>query len=215
MTATRRSEVIVVGGGPAGAATAWALAKNGVDVLVLDRAHFPRAKPCAEYLSPEAARLLHEMGALAPLEAEGATTLGGMRVHVRGQSFEGRFAGAHRWRGFRDRGLAVRRERLDALLLDCARTAGARAEEGVRVLDLIRDPHGRVAGVVADRSGVREEFHASHVVGADGLRSVVARRLGLARRLRWPERYAFVTHYSGVSGVGDCNRPRPRRRCSA
>jgi len=204
MTAERRSEVIVVGGGPAGAATAWALAKNGVDVLVLDRAHFPRAKPCAEYLSPEAARLLNEMGALAPLEAEGATTLGGMRVHVRDQSFEGRFAGAHRWRGFRDRGLAVRRERLDALLLDGARAAGAGVEEGVRVLDLIRDANGRVTGVAADRSGIREEFRAAHVVGADGLRSVVARRLGLARRLRWPERYAFVTHYSGVSGVGDC-----------
>lgn len=204
MTAARRSEVIVVGGGPAGAATAWALAKNGVDVLVLDRARFPRAKPCAEYLSPQAARILHEMGALAPLEAEGATTLAGMRVHVRNQSFEGHFTGAHRWRGFRDRGLAVRRERLDALLLDCARTAGARVAEGVRTLDLIRDASGRVAGIVADRSGTREEYRAVHVVGADGLRSVVARRLGLARRMRWPERYAFVTHYRGVSGLGDC-----------
>lgn len=203
MTATTGAEVIVVGGGPAGAATAWALARNGVDVMVMDRARFPRAKPCAEYLSPEAARILDEMGALARLDAAGATTLGGMRVHVRGTSFEGRFAGAHRWRGFRDRGLAVRREQLDALLLDCARTAGARVAEGTRVLDLIRDHDGRVAGVVADRDGVRQEFRTAHVVGADGLRSVVARRLGLARRLRWPERYAFVTHYSGVAGTGD------------
>ena len=56
--------MVVVGGGPAGATTAWALARNGADVLVLDRAHFPRPKPCAEYLSPQARRILAEMGAL-------------------------------------------------------------------------------------------------------------------------------------------------------
>src|SRR3989337_328757 len=56
------------GGGPAGAATAWALARAGVDVLVCERARFPRAKPCAEYLSPQASRLLAEMGALDAVE---------------------------------------------------------------------------------------------------------------------------------------------------
>ena len=52
------AEVIVVGGGPAGSATAWALARAGVDALVLDRAWFPRDKVCAEYLSPQASRIL-------------------------------------------------------------------------------------------------------------------------------------------------------------
>src|SRR5207302_8007051 len=64
----RDAEVIVVGGGPAGAATAWALAKEGVDVLVLDRARFPRDKICAEYLSPEASRILADMGVLDEIE---------------------------------------------------------------------------------------------------------------------------------------------------
>jgi len=58
------AEVIVVGGGPAGAATAWALAREGVDVLVLDRAMFPRDKICAEYLSPQASRVLSDMRVL-------------------------------------------------------------------------------------------------------------------------------------------------------
>jgi 2-polyprenyl-6-methoxyphenol hydroxylase-like FAD-dependent oxidoreductase len=70
-----RADVVVVGGGPAGAATAWALARNGVDVLVLDRAHFPRPKPCAEYLSPQASRILSEMGALDAVEQAGAAQL--------------------------------------------------------------------------------------------------------------------------------------------
>ena len=55
------AEVIVVGGGPAGAATAWSLSREGADVLVLDRARFPRDKICAEYLSPQASRILSDM----------------------------------------------------------------------------------------------------------------------------------------------------------
>ena len=60
----RDADVVVVGGGPAGAYTAWALARAGADVVVLDRARFPRDKPCSEYLSPEASRLLADMGVL-------------------------------------------------------------------------------------------------------------------------------------------------------
>ena len=58
------AEVIIVGGGPAGASTAHALARDGVDVLVLDKAKFPRDKTCAEYLSPQAARILNDMNVL-------------------------------------------------------------------------------------------------------------------------------------------------------
>ncbi|MCC6429361.1 MAG: FAD-dependent oxidoreductase, partial [Gemmatimonadaceae bacterium] len=65
----RSAQVIIVGGGPAGAATAWYCARAGLDVVLLDRAHFPRAKPCAEYVSPEGARILAEMGALDALES--------------------------------------------------------------------------------------------------------------------------------------------------
>lgn len=202
--AVRGADVIVVGGGPAGAATAWALARNGIDTLIVDRARFPRPKACAEYLSPQAARFLGEMGVLDGLERDGVATLAGMRVHSGGASFEGRFAGAHGFRGFRDRGIAVRRERLDAALLDAARLAGARVLEGALVDDVLRDPAGAVAGVSARVGGITRRLSSRHVVGADGIRSVVARRLGLARRFRWPVRYAFVGHYEGVSGVGDC-----------
>ncbi|MGH7623452.1 MAG: NAD(P)/FAD-dependent oxidoreductase, partial [Gemmatimonadaceae bacterium] len=61
--------VLVAGGGPAGASVAFALARRGVEVLVVDRARFPRPKPCAEYLSPEASRILADMGALDAVEA--------------------------------------------------------------------------------------------------------------------------------------------------
>ena len=200
----RDADVLIVGGGPAGAATACFLAARGVDVLLLDRAHFPRDKACAEYLSPEASRVLDGMGALGKVEAAGGAQLGGMLVRApSGESFRGHFAGAHGFRGFRDTGLALRRTILDSILLDHARGAGARVREGTRVVDVHTDA-GRAAGViVADADGGRATIRSSLVVGADGLRSVVSRRLGLARRSRWPSRIALVGHYQGVAGVGE------------
>ena len=65
------AEVIVAGGGPAGAATAARLAGEGVDVLVLDRASFPREKACAEFLSPGAVAALDRLGVLADAAALG------------------------------------------------------------------------------------------------------------------------------------------------
>ena len=196
-------EVLVVGGGPAGASVACALARAGVDVHVLDRAHFPRPKPCAEYLSPEASRILADMGALERIEATGAAALAGIRVRApNGAVIAGDFAASHGFRGFRDRGLSVRREVLDAILLDCARTAGAKVTEGVRVADVVRDGK-RVTGVRTLTEGAAGERRARLVIAADGLRSVVAKRLGLARVSRWPRRLALVTHYRDVDGVGE------------
>jgi menaquinone-9 beta-reductase len=199
------SDVVIVGGGPAGAATAWFLACSGVDVVVLDRARFPRDKPCAEYLSPQASRILEAMGALSIVEKAGPAQLGGMLVRApNGEWIRGDFAATHGFAGFRDRGLAIRRRILDAILLDRARAAGARVIEQARVTDLVRDADGRVTGVRTLAGDEPGGIHtARFVIGADGLRSIVARKLGVARQLPWPRRIAFVTHYRGVSGLGD------------
>jgi len=199
------AEVIVVGGGPAGASTAHALAREGVDVLVLDRAKFPRDKTCAEYLSPQASRVLSDMNVLDEIERSSPAHLAGMRVRApNGQIADGEFASAHGYRGFRDHGLAVRRTILDAIVLGGARAAGARVEELVRVTDLAKDHTGRVTGVtVIGPDGSAKTMTSSYVVGADGLRSVIGRRLGLTRASRiFPKRLALVAHYRGVRDVG-------------
>ncbi|MHB1296930.1 MAG: NAD(P)/FAD-dependent oxidoreductase [Gemmatimonadaceae bacterium] len=220
---SRDAEVVVVGGGPAGATTAFWLARAGVDVLLVDRARFPRTKPCAEYLSPQSSRVLDAMGVLHAIERSGAAQLAGMRIRsAGGTSFEGKFLATHGYRGFRDRGLALPRLELDAILLAAARDAGARVIEGWRVLDVAQDGRGRAIGVTGVRTGAAsrlglgaraagdgtataaaETLHARLVVGADGLRSVVARRLLLARRTASRDRFAFVAHFTGVEGIGD------------
>jgi menaquinone-9 beta-reductase len=198
------AEVLVVGGGPAGSSVATFLARAGVDVRVVDRAHFPRPKPCAEYLSPEASRLLEAMGALERVEQSGAAQLTGISVRApNGRVIKGDFVASHGFRGFRDRGLSVRRELLDAILLDCAREAGAGVSEGVRVTDVVRDASQRVVGVRTLSDGTAGEIRAQIVIAADGLRSVIARRLGLAHASRWPKRLALVTHYTGVADIGE------------
>jgi flavin-dependent dehydrogenase len=203
MTTVRESvQAIVVGGGPAGSATAWALASQGLDVVVIDKARFPRDKPCAEYLSPQASRILSAMGVLSRVEDAGAAQLSGMRVRSPdGGIIHGEFAAQHGFAGFRDRGLALRRRHLDPILQQSARGAGAAIREGVSLVSLIT-VGDTVCGARVRGDDGTHEIRAPLVIGADGLRSTVAHRLNLSARLPWPRRVAFVAHYRDVSDIG-------------
>ena len=195
-------DILVIGGGPAGASTAAWAARAGLDVLLVERARFPREKACAEYLSPEAARDLDALGVLPDVEAE-AEKLDGMRIVADdGTDVLGRFRSDGRYAPYRPHGLALPRSRLDAIVLGAAARAGAEVVEGVACEGLLVED-GRVVGAVL-RSGDRRWSQRSRaVVGADGVRSVVARRLGLARH--WgPRRLALVAHLAGVRGMQGC-----------
>ena len=195
------TDVIVVGAGPAGAATAILLAERGFEVLVLDRAVFPRPKLCGEYLSPEAARVLDRLGVLKALDAAGATPLAGMRITAPdGTVVAGRYRAVGPWRPYREHALAIPREILDATLADRLRALPIDFRERMRVTDVLVDG-GRVVGVEAtDADGVPERFRAPLVVAADGRASVVAHRLGLHRAHRL-QRMALVTYVTGLADV--------------
>lgn len=207
MTILERWDAVVVGAGPAGSAVGLSLARAGAAVLLLDRATFPRDKPCSEYLSPAATPLLARLDPAFIPEIESAAPgrLFGMRIVAPdGQSAVGRFErlSIDSSGGIRPYGYAVPRTVLDSTLLRGARRAGAVIEEGAQAEELLYD-QGSVAGVVVRRpGGQRHALRARIVVGADGLRSIVARRLGLRRRSR-PERVAFTAHFRGVAAVGD------------
>src|SRR5918994_1521210 len=196
-----RADVLVVGAGPAGSATALLLAAAGLSVVVVDRASFPRDKACSEYMSPEAVRILDRLGVVPALVASGAVALEGTAVTAPGGSrLHGAFARAGH-RPFRPTGLSVSRRVLDHELAGAAGRAGADLRERTTAEALLYT-RGAVAGaILRDAEGRRRAVHARLTIGADGLRSLVARRLGPRRHGR-PRRVAFVAHLDGVQGMG-------------
>ena len=161
---SRRWDVAVVGAGPAGSATALLLARAGARVLLVDRARFPREKPCSEYLSPESTRVLERLGSdvLAAVAAASPAQLTGMKVVApSGTGVVGRFETFS---------FALPRTRFDMILRNAAEAAGVEVRERVRVEELVYHG-GAVGGVVArdTRSGMRSE----------------ERRVGKECRSRW------------------------------
>ena len=196
-----RVDVLIAGAGPGGSAAAIHFARRGLRVLVIDRARFPRDKPCAEYMGPEALRQFETLGVLDTLDAAGGHPLAGTTLFGPGGGrLTGRFAGVVP-SPFRPTGLSLPRLLLDATLVARAREVGATVMEGTQVTDLLYE-EGRVGGVVVrDPSDQSVAIGASLVIGADGLRSLVARRLG-RRRHGSPARVGFVAHVAAVEGLG-------------
>ena len=192
-------DVAIVGLGPAGSAAATLLARAGWHVVAVDRALFPREKPCAEYLSPAAGPLLSELGVLERLEATGPGHLRGFRVFTpNGAVFQGDFAGTRTLTGqpIFETGLAIPRRVLDAALVEAARRAGADLRQRWTLSQIERDRDG--AWKLIPTRG--DPMRARLLIGADGIHSTVARRLGLHRpgRLR---KVALVAHMRGVAGL--------------
>ena len=195
------ADVVVVGAGPAGAATAILLAEHGVGVTVLDRGPRTRPKVCGEYLSPEAGRVLDRLGVLKTVDAGGAVPLAGMRITAPdGTVLDARYGVIGACRPYREHAMGVSRATLDGALLDRVRALPVELRERVRVTDVIVE-HGRVVGVRAcDAAGRVLDVRARVVIAADGRTSVIAHRLG-CRRPHPLARMALVTY---VSGVRDC-----------
>lgn len=180
-------DVIVVGAGPAGSTAAAALAARGHRVALVDRARFPRDKPCGDYCDPGSVRLLEALDVLSELTARGAGIIDGMTVVAQdGVAFSAPFPTG--------RALLIPRRRLDAALVNRAVRNGAALFEGFQVDRVTIDGSVSVTGV-----GRRTDLQARLLIAADGMRSVVARRLGLLDAL--PNgRYTAGAYFSGVPG---------------
>ncbi|OHV05370.1 NAD(P)/FAD-dependent oxidoreductase [Mycobacterium talmoniae] len=167
---TQRFDLVVVGGGPAGSAAAWQARQAGAHVVVLDKAEFPRDKPCGDGLTARAVSYLQKMG----LADEVAKFHRVNRVKVFSPStWELSFP---RRPGMPDHGHVARRPELDTLLLKHAESAGAEVRQSAEVVGPILDDAGRVTGVTL-KSG--EQVVADAVIAADGAYSPIKRALKL------------------------------------
>ena len=161
-------KVVVVGGGPAGSAAAITLARGGADVVVIDKATFPRDKCCGDGLTTGALRRLERLG-LDPAALPSWQTVDDVVV----RSISGRTTTFPMPRGRGIYAAVVRRVELDAELLRMARAAGADVREGVAIEGLAAS-----GGAVRVTTSTGDVIDADYVIGADGVWSSVRKLTG-------------------------------------
>lgn len=200
MTARSSVDVIVAGAGPAGSATAAALARAGASVLLVETSAHPRPKACAEYASPRIREELDRLGVEDDAWRSLAVPLRGMDIHAGAHVAPIRYADAAGPRP----AWGLDRRTFDELLAGHATRSGAELRERTRVVQLTGDG-SRVDGAVLrdGRTGRESTIRASWVVGADGTHTTVGRLLGVERRVRAPRRIGLVAHVSGVDELVD------------
>jgi geranylgeranyl reductase family protein len=194
----RQADVIVVGAGPAGSATAYHLANAGADVLLLEKAAFPRDKVCGDGLTPRAVKQLVNLG--LDLDAPGWQRNKGLRIVGAGHRLELAWP---ELASFPPYGMVRTRMDLDETLARHAEKSGARLQERTAVTGPVVDEHtGRVVGVTAKpvddrgrRAGDEVSYRAPIVVAADGVSSRIAVSLGLERREDRPMAVAVRAYY--------------------
>lgn len=193
MTTDDDADVIVVGAGPGGSATAYHLARHGVRVLLLEKTEFPREKVCGDGLTPRAVRQLVRMGVDTSVEA-GWLRNRGLRVIGGGLRLELDWPDLA---SFPNYGLVRTRLDFDDLLARQAVSAGAKLRTGVEVTGPTLDRAGRVVGVEAAVGPEREPvtFRAPLVVAADGVSGRFPLALGLAKRDDRPIGVAVRRYY--------------------
>ena len=175
---TRHADVIVVGAGPAGSATAYWLAQAGLDVLLLEKATFPRDKICGDGLTPRAVRALVSMG--VDIDGEGWARNKGLRIYGGGVKIELPWP---ELASFPDFGLVRTRMDFDGLLAEHAVKAGAKLLQGCNVQGPVLDERtDRIIGVTAKFEGEEVEFRAPLTVACDGVSSRLSTAMGVRRR---------------------------------
>jgi menaquinone-9 beta-reductase len=175
-------EVLVVGGGPAGAAAAYWLAERGRSVLMVEKKRFPRDKACGDGLTPRAVAELEAMGLAESLA--GYQRYEGLRSIAHGVTLEMTWPDHPDFPGY---GYVIRRRELDEMVANRAVKAGATLWPAAEAVAPVSEG-GIVTGarVLHKETGLTEDVSARYLVVADGANSRFGRALGAARDRAYP-----------------------------
>jgi flavin-dependent dehydrogenase len=196
MTIAFDYDVIIAGGGPAGASAAIHLAAGGARVLLLEQKKFPRAKLCGEFISPECTPHFERLGVAEKMLAAGPAKLTETVFYSRrGKSVSVPSA----WFGVRGVALGLSRAEMDERLLRRASAAGAEVLEDAHVVNLLfgRD---RVEGVVVKYDGREAGYRAPVTIDATGRTRALARRVAKSIQTK-PRRASLVAFKAHLEGA--------------
>ena len=190
-TSHRETDVLIVGGGPAGAAAGYWLAKHGHDVTIVEKKLFPRDKTCGDGLTPRAVKQVNDMGLGDELTQ--FHRYDGLRATAHGRALE------LQWPDhpiYPQHGYVVKRRELDSMIALNAEKAGAQLLQGMEASTPVID-RGFVRGaIVTNKSeNTTTEIRAKYVVVADGANSRFGRSLGTSRTKEWPYGTAIRTYW--------------------
>ncbi|HEX4675423.1 MAG TPA: NAD(P)/FAD-dependent oxidoreductase, partial [Steroidobacteraceae bacterium] len=202
----RKSDVLIIGGGPAGSTAAITLAEMGYDVTLLEKAHHPRFH-IGESLLPANLPLFERLGVAAEIKAIGMEKWGAEFVSpwhaVRSQTFEF----AEGWNKGLPFAYQVRRSQFDEILIRRAADRGAHVIEGCRVREVAFLAAADGARVEAEHEdGRKESFEARFVIDASGRDTFLGNRLKTKQRNRKHNSSAMYAHFKGAQRDADCKR---------
>lgn len=193
------ADVIVVGAGPGGSATAAYLASHGLDVLLLEKTAFPREKVCGDGLTPRAVRELITLGVPTPAE-DGWIRNRGLRIIGGGMRLQLDWPDNAEFPPY---GLVRTRQDFDDILARHAVARGARLHQLTNVTGPVLDERGHIVGVTARQmgpdnrpTGVSLRYGAPVVVAADGNSSRLSLSMDRPKRDDRPMGVAVRTYYT-------------------
>jgi 2-polyprenyl-6-methoxyphenol hydroxylase-like FAD-dependent oxidoreductase len=193
--ATERFDVVIVGAACAGAPLAALLARQGLDVVLVDKSPAPKGSLSSHLMEADCLAFLNRLGVIERVRETGAPFMRRIDLKMNDCRFE---APLPQVPGDVGGAAFVRRHLLDPILVDAAREAGADVRMGTKVTSLV-ERGGRVRGACVEHDGSETEIQAGLVVGADGRGSAVAKLVGAREYGIIPsERWYYWTFFEGA-----------------
>ncbi|NHZ70268.1 MAG: geranylgeranyl reductase family protein, partial [Proteobacteria bacterium] len=181
--------ILVVGGGPGGASCAYWLARNGLDVHLVEKKTYPREKACGDGLTPRAIKQLLDMG--FDFDGLDLHRVDGLRAYAGDLKIEMQWPEHSVYPNW---GATMRRADLDGIVAGLAQAEGATVEQGTTAMPILEDD--KVVGVTLSRDDEERTAHPDFVVIADGSNSRFGRGVGASRRKDYPYGLAVRAYYT-------------------
>ncbi|MFH1587990.1 MAG: geranylgeranyl reductase family protein [Candidatus Diapherotrites archaeon] len=192
-------DVVVVGAGPAGSSAAFFCSKNGLKVLLLDKAKFPRDKTCGDAVSGKSVGILKKMGLNKKMSSlPHGNTNGVIFSSPAGDQVQIGYPSSDNRGG---EGYVCRREIYDNFLFENAKKISAKTIQEFMVTDVLKEGEQVIGVKGKGTDGTEKEFYAKVVVGADGATSIVANKMGLSKINPKHQCIAARAYYSNIKNL--------------